>query len=290
MDSPASDSPPLPRLAEGLVCVLAVGIIGVFDFLTGLDVAFSLFYLVPVGWASWRVSRFFGMILAVGGAGAWRVADQFGGHAYANPWIPWWNSFAELLMFALVAALFSGLRRELELHQRLALEEPLTGLANRRAFYEAADREIIRCRRYRHPFSLTYIDIDYFKNVNDRFGHPAGDELLRILGRILRKDTRATDVAARLGGDEFALLLPETGAEAAAELTKKVRDGFRAEMQKRGWPATLSSGVVTFTDPPVSPEEMLREADRLMYAAKRAGRDRTEMGAPGRPEAPLLPA
>ncbi|HTC77354.1 MAG TPA: diguanylate cyclase, partial [Terriglobales bacterium] len=98
--------------------------------------------------------------------------------------------------------------------KELSRSDPLTGLPNRRAFYEVALAEADRARRYRHPLSLAYLDVDNFKQVNDDYGHDAGDELLVRVAEVLRRNLRNNDIVARLGGDEFAMLLPETPASA----------------------------------------------------------------------------
>jgi diguanylate cyclase (GGDEF)-like protein len=137
------------------------------------------------------------------------------------------------------------------------------------------------------------VDVDNFKRINDRYGHAGGDRLLRAIARAMREGCRRTDIVARLGGDEFALLLPDTGPDAAAVVVEKVRTALLASARGEGWPATFSVGATTFLEPPSSVDELVSRADELMYAAKRAGKNRAlfevvgaptrQVGAPARP-------
>jgi diguanylate cyclase (GGDEF)-like protein len=128
--------------------------------------------------------------------------------------------------------------------------------------------EINRARRYEHPLTVVYIDLDNFKKINDLYGHITGDNLLRLVADTVKNNIRLTDTVARLGGDEFAILLPETGPELAEAITHKVQKINLEIMQKNGWPVTFSIGVVTFIDPPSTVDEILKASDHLMYVAK----------------------
>ena len=121
--------------------------------------------------------------------------------------------------------------------------------------------------------TLLYIDLDNFKQVNDAFGHETGDELLIEVAATIRTNVRSTDTVARLGGDEFALLLPETDQEAALVVTNKLREALLVSMQRREWPVTFSIGLVSFATPPESVEEMLKQADAVMYSVKLKGKN-----------------
>jgi len=162
----------------------------------------------------------------------------------------------------------------LETEKRLSRTDDLTGVANRRAFYETGEVERKRAGRYGRPLSLAYIDLDNFKQVNDRSGHDTGDQVLVCVGEILQKNTRAEIVAARLGGDEFALLLPEAGQAAALSVINKLHGLLNRAMREKDWPVTFSIGVVTYDNPPESTEQMVQAADELMYRVKRQGKDR----------------
>lgn len=147
--------------------------------------------------------------------------------------------------------------------------DALSELANRRAFTNAIDLEHARAARTGRPISIVVLDLDHFKTVNDRFGHPAGDRALRHVAGILRSGCRAADVAARVGGEEFALLLPETDGPAALLIAERVRAAIASSTTPDGIRITASFGVTESdgSDPLVA-------ADRALYRAKAAGRDR----------------
>jgi diguanylate cyclase (GGDEF)-like protein/PAS domain S-box-containing protein len=164
------------------------------------------------------------------------------------------------------------LQAALESEKNLSRIDFLTGIPNRRSFFQALTTESRRARRYRRPMTVAYIDVDNFKQVNDGLGHAVGDELLKTIGKGLETTLRETDTAARLGGDEFAILLPETDADSASVVMAKVQAGLDKAMQQRNWSVSFSVGVVTFTTAPGSAEEMVQRADELMYEVKRKGK------------------
>ncbi len=166
------------------------------------------------------------------------------------------------------------LKSTVEEEKELARTDPLTGLMNARAFREMAEAEIIRTRRYHHPFSVAYMDIDDFKTVNDHFGHSIGDALLRLVAKTMKSNSRAVDVICRLGGDEFIILFPETGPEPALLACRKLHERLRDAVQHNDWSATFSIGAITFLQPPSAADEMITLADGLMYAAKKSGKNR----------------
>jgi diguanylate cyclase (GGDEF)-like protein/PAS domain S-box-containing protein len=161
----------------------------------------------------------------------------------------------------------------LEAEKKLARCDALTGLANRRAFYERAEQERKRAARYRRPLSLAYLDLDNFKQVNDTQGHETGDQVLVCVAAVFGKNLRSEDMAARLGGDEFALLLPEAGDAAAAFVIHKVHRLLTAAMHEKKFPITFSLGLITFDPVPENTEQMVQKADDLMYEVKRQGKN-----------------
>jgi diguanylate cyclase (GGDEF)-like protein len=208
-------------------------------------------------------------VTSLAGAIVWFWADVASGHPYLHPLIPVWNTIIRLGFFVIITLLLSALRRATERERDLARRDNLTGAVNSRFFYDLAQMEIDRFQRYEHPFTLAYIDLDNFKAVNDRFGHPAGDQVLRIVVSSARKYLRKTDVFARLGGDEFVLLMPETDEESARVALSKIQDGLMEEMRLGDWPITFSIGVLTCRVAPHTTEELVRMSDELMYSVKR---------------------
>ena len=186
--------------------------------------------------------------------------------------MPVWNALVRLGFFLSMVFLLNAFRREKE----YAREDYLTGLGNRRRFFELADVEIRRSRRYGGPFTVAYVDVDDFKAVNDEYGHSEGDVLLKGIAGVMKESTRSTDVVARLGGDEFAVLLPESGSEAAGKFIQKLHRRLVQAGNRVRRAVTFSIGVVTFETPPASGDEMVRIVDDLMYRAKIRGKDRVE--------------
>ncbi len=253
-----------------------IPLLGAVDLLTGYELSFSLFYLLPVAIAAWFGSRFWGQLIATIAAASWLTADVASGHVYTAEWIPYWNSAIRLGLFLVVARSLSGLSAALRREAESARTDYLTGVPNARAFTELAGVEVERSRRYSNPFSIAYIDVDRFKQVNDVLGHDAGDRLLRDISGCLTATVRAPDVVGRLGGDEFALLLVETGFAEAEGVIARVRRVLATMTQTQGWDVTFSIGVTTFTEVPPSVQSALQHADQLMYTVKRNGRDNVQ--------------
>ncbi len=164
-----------------------------------------------------------------------------------------------------------------------ALHDPLTGLYNRRYLDETLEREFARATRDGHPISVIMMDIDHFKEVNDNYGHAAGDLVLELIGRELRERTRSGDVACRYGGEEFVIVLPDTSVVAAYKRAEELRAALeRAEatwMEDRLAP-TFSLGVAAFPVHGASPEAVLAAADAALYQAKSEGRNRSAVFRP----------
>jgi len=169
-------------------------------------------------------------------------------------------------------------RADLQVIEHQAIVDPLTGLYNRRYFDTALAREAERCRRYGTQSSLVLVDLDHFKEVNDRFGHQVGDEVLRRVGALIAQHVRAPDVACRCGGDEFALLLPDTPLSEAVVVAERVRRGVHTSFRRepvRGHTLALtaSAGAAAMTQEAGSVERLVGWADRAMYTTKRRGGD-----------------
>jgi diguanylate cyclase (GGDEF)-like protein len=170
------------------------------------------------------------------------------------------------------------LKRALADLSEQATTDVLTGLANRRYLNQALARDLLRAQRRGAPVAAVVLDLDYFKRVNDTFGHETGDVVLRELGRILKASVRGSDVACRLGGEEFALILPDASLDVALGRAEAVRVAMKAVDLEAGGqkigPITLSAGVAVFPQHAGDAEGLLRAADQALYEAKGSGRDR----------------
>lgn len=169
-------------------------------------------------------------------------------------------------------------RRTVKRIQEQARLDSLTGLATHGAFKDRITRELHRAHRYRRPLSVLMADVDHFKHYNDSFGHPAGDRLLRLVGRMVARQVRKVDFGARYGGDEFSVILPETTKHAAGAVAERLRATIenypfpRRQAQPLG-KVTVSIGVATFPEDATTDKKLLEAADRALYQAKADGRN-----------------
>lgn len=165
--------------------------------------------------------------------------------------------------------------------QRLAMTDPLTGLHNRRSFSDALRRELARSEREGWPCSILFCDLDGLKQLNDGYGHDAGDRALQAVAQLFRQRLRESDLAARLGGDEYVILLPGTDEEHGARLADELRHLVRSlapALLPAAFTLSISVGVAgTSPRAPLSQTELLAAADRALYAAKQEGRDRVRV-------------
>lgn len=164
----------------------------------------------------------------------------------------------------------------------MASTDPLTGLANRRAFAQAIERSFAEASRHGHDLACIMIDLDGFKQLNDTHGHQAGDELLARAGAVLQACCRRSDLAARFGGDEFVLLLPQADEKTATRVASRINDGFahvvRQVMAGTDTTLTMSMGLACLhRSRPRSPEQMIAHADHALYRAKQSGKNRLEI-------------
>lgn len=259
--------------------VLGLGLVaamGYFAYVTGPDLTPLILYLGPVSLIAWYAGRGPGALIAAASGLSWLISDALTRPAYPHPAVPYWNLAARLAAFLVVALTIASLRASVDHERELARTDSLTGVSNVRAFSELATVEIARARRYQHPFTIAYVDLDEFKTVNDHLGHTAGDALLRTVAQVLAGALRGSDVLARMGGDEFAILLPETGAAPARLVVQKLREVLAGIVVAHGRRITASIGVATYLTPPEAVDEIVRSADALMYIAKRTGKNAVE--------------
>jgi diguanylate cyclase (GGDEF)-like protein len=168
-------------------------------------------------------------------------------------------------------------RESFEQQRRSGARDELTGMCNRRSFFDAAELELARWRRAPRPLSLIMFDVDHFKAINDVHGHPAGDAVLRHLADLFTRTFRQIDVPARIGGEEFAVLLPSTDIHAAESVANRLRLAVMSEritVDGVAIPCTVSGGVASMDAEVTSLADLIKRADRALYAAKAAGRNR----------------
>jgi diguanylate cyclase (GGDEF)-like protein len=255
--------------------LIAVLLTALLDYETGPELSLCIFYLAPVAACAWWCGYSHGILLSLAGAVAWSVVDSL-----ENPSFPAvvgvWNGVVRFGMLVITSSLVSRLHAGAQRERMLARTDALTGAANGRTFYEAVVSESERSMRSGQPLTLAYLDLDNFKQLNDKLGHAAGDAALVDLVRLIRPDLRTHDVLARLGGDEFAMLMPDTDADGAVALLTRLQTLIAEEMNRTSRALTVSVGAVTFCKPLWDVDLMVQQVDTLMYAAKRFGRNRVE--------------
>ncbi|HEX3801732.1 MAG TPA: GGDEF domain-containing protein [Solirubrobacteraceae bacterium] len=268
--------PRMPRWVLALLGPLGVALIS--DALATTPGAGdgAVLYALPVLWTT----------LFFGRRGAVAVIACVGvGHAIALILLPASSSYPGrwvdvMVSVCLVAVVVLALERRNELLlTRLAGEartDALTGLLNRRGFDERASIELAHARRDGSCLAIASFDIDYFKRINDEWGHETGDQVLVRVGQLLKAECREIDLAARLGGEEFIVLLPGGDSADAYAFTERIRLALAASGP--GLPTVRISAGVVASDQPASIERLLQQADSALYEAKRAGRDRTTIG------------
>jgi diguanylate cyclase (GGDEF)-like protein len=171
---------------------------------------------------------------------------------------------------------FQRLRQSRDQMERMASTDALTGLLLRRSFLERFQAEVGRAQRENSPLSIAILDLDHFKRVNDTYGHPVGDLVLKVFAQTLRDQLRGSDIAGRWGGEEFVVLLPDTPVDAAVGVLERVR----LAIAEKTFPApadnlrvTMSAGVVLFNGSITDPEAIVGMADTALYTAKESGRN-----------------
>jgi diguanylate cyclase (GGDEF)-like protein/PAS domain S-box-containing protein len=167
-----------------------------------------------------------------------------------------------------------GIEQELK---RLATTDTLTGVPNRRSFFEMAEQDFKRVRRYKNLVAFLILDIDHFKNINDNYGHQGGDEVLRVFVQVCKEELREADVFGRIGGEEFAILLPETNQSSARLVAERIRQKIEQMIipfEEYAIKITVSIGVATIAITDKSLDQVFQRADTALYEAKNSGRNR----------------
>jgi diguanylate cyclase (GGDEF)-like protein len=260
------------KWAAWSICIGFIVLLGILRTGTGAEFTFASLVLFPVLLIAWIGGKRNGLIMAFLGAAIWVAADIATQETIAASWYPWINSLTRLLTYSLVAMLTAELRLLLNKEHEHATLDELTGLLNRRAFYDAGAAEVERSQRYGHSLAVAYLDLDNFKQLNDSRGHDAGDAALQATARALFGSLRSTDYISRMGGDEFAILLPEVEFDESEEAGRKILSAVNEALRKFP-PVTGSVGLAWFGKVDRSFKTMLKAADELMYEAKASGKN-----------------
>lgn len=262
------------RIILTLGAAIWIALTGVLDNITGTEYRVFPLYLLPICLVGWRLGYTSTLAAAWLSAFTWLVANRLGGLQYSSTAVWIVNTLTQGLSFSVVGALVVVARKSFLVANERSRTDSLTGLLNGRAFSDEAARLIALCDRHHRAVTVAYIDLDHFKQVNDRLGHDAGDQVLARVAMAMIEAGRETDVVARLGGDEFAFLLPETDAKGAAVVLERVRAKVALILADAPVPVTTSIGAVTSSVGKGSIADLLQLADKQLYLSKGAGKNR----------------
>ncbi len=247
-------------------------VIGLLDYALGYELSLVVIYLLPVQMVTLALGLRAGMIAAVAVAAIGVSGDYAAGAHFSSGLVFVWKDLSRIASYWIAAALLHQLHRAWSAQRDLAVTDGLTGLLNYRGFMGQAAIAIASCRDAEQPLTALYLDCDRFKQVNDQFGHEAGNDALRVIALTMRRVLRPGDSAGRIGGDEFVMLLPGAGLLQARERVDDLRSLLQADLATFGWPLGVSVGIASFAHPPRSARDLIGEAEHLMYGAKRSGR------------------
>jgi diguanylate cyclase (GGDEF)-like protein len=249
-----------------LLCIAVAAV----DHLSGFHVSFLFFYILPIATIGWRAGAQAGVIVAIVAGLAWYGVSVVGSSSCLDPVVVW-NAVNRGLVFLAVAVLSEMLGRQ----SVLAKTDELTGLPNRRSLLESLRAQLSRSQQAPSSLCVAYLDLDNFKQVNDRFGHAVGDALLKRVADVLRVSVRLGDLPARIGGDEFVVVCWRISPRGAWEMAERLADRIVAlGRDYEGAPFGASIGLAHFSELPDDPGRLLDEADRALMAAKAEGKQR----------------
>ena len=267
-------TPGMPARAAILISSwLLVLLVGWLHYITGPDIEFHSYFLVPVIITSWYLGTWGGVVTTLLCAIDWLVVDLMLSTHDRVSIGPIISEAIRSSVFLVVIFFLEALKQALSREAALARLDPLTQIANRRAFFEMGKTEFGRAMRYGYPLTIGLIDLDNFKDVNDTLGHDIGDRLLQKVSDILSQHTRSSDLVGRLGGDEFVILMPQTNQESAESIAGKLHQVLLDGMNENQWPVTFSIGVAIFHAMPEDFDGMVKAADTLMYDVKGSGKN-----------------
>lgn len=266
----------LESLKKGWLATISVGVVlvlGLIDYITGFELSFSFFYLLPITIVAWTAGRQAGLAFSVLCASIWFTSNLLSGQTFSNQFVGVWNTLLRFGFYAVVTILLAELRHALEEERILASTDPLTGALNKRSFNQIAEKRMIFSEVNRHPYTMVYFDLDNFKSINDRLGHSVGDLALRTVAETIQSQIRNTDFLARLGGDEFAILLTDIDQTHAKPIVERIRMSLLDKMKANDWEVTFSIGALTVLSMPDSTDHLVSLTDALMYAVKTRGKN-----------------
>jgi diguanylate cyclase (GGDEF)-like protein len=260
------------RTALATIACASSILLGMLDYMAGVEIHFLLLYLMPIFIASWFISKEAGIALAIFTSLIWFVVHLLAGRTYSSIWIAYWNFLMRTAAFTVFAITQAQLRAKLRELSHLANRDFLTGLPNGHAFYGLTAKEMDRAFGV-EPMTLVCIDITGFKWVNHRFGYPAGDHMMCTIAHTLRQNVPRSDLVGRLGGTSFAVLLPNVTSDVANLILRRVQNALDGERRKYAHPLTFFISAIACTKAPRTVAELMQEADAQMTRIKYGKKD-----------------
>jgi diguanylate cyclase (GGDEF)-like protein len=258
-----------------IYCLLITIALGVMDYYTTPDFTFTIFYLIPVSIAAWFSGRNTGLAVSLFCAFTGYVVHLLWPKILVDPLVPYWDALTELTFFVITALILSKLKIIINMERNIARTDYLTKISNSRYFYELTDMQMKIAHRLNSFISIAYLDLDNFKEVNDTFGHLAGDAVLKIVAETLKNAVREIDITARLGGDEFVIFMPNTNFQEAEKVLDRIKSALANILKSNNWNVTVSVGAVTCPGQSCMIDSLIKSADSLMFEAKANGKNRS---------------
>lgn len=277
------DGKSIASISTLVACLVMAVLVALVRYLTGPEWALSIFFVVPISLATWRVNRAAGLSVAVFSAIGWLTVDLFMVESFSSIWVPLINEMLRTGVFLIVVVVIDRLKKTQKSLEQMARIDELTGLANRRALSSRAPFWVGGAQRNQHKIAVGYLDVDHFKQINDLLGHHEGDKVLRVIGEFLRQESRITDMTARIGGDEFAVFWCLKSATPVCQIATGLLNTLTRKMRENGWPVTFSLGLAVYLDQYPEIDSMIAKADSLMYQAKLEGRNQIRKEIIGKP-------
>lgn len=263
----------LPPKSTLLFSILLLAGIAWLDIYSSDELRITSLYLIPILLVTWNNGRAWGYAFS---AIAFMILIAIDSMTDSTPHKHLYfdiDTAGHLISYLIVIALATKLRTAYDRERRLARTDTLTHLMNRHAFYDALEVEIARSVRHAQPFSVLYLDCDNFKQVNDTMGHWEGDQLLRLIGDVLRRNVRKGDFVARLGGDEFAIFFSDANGKGIVPIAADLTNKLKSAVAKKYPQVSFSTGIAIFLSTPPSLDEVIMRADELMYRVKSTGKN-----------------